>query len=115
MGFVQLANPKNNMETNNICHDCGIELKVENEEIQNGVFLVYDLPRSKAGNAGEKINILKCNDCYTKNQALTNFQECEVYSRVVGYIRPVEQWHKGKKQEYGERMEYTMPGDSCCD
>ena len=32
--------------------------------------------------------------------------ECEVYSRVVGYIRPVQQWHKGKKQEYGERTEF---------
>lgn len=108
MEFAQLANLKNKMETNNICRDCGAELKVENEEIQNGVFLVYD-------NAGEKINILKCNDCYAKNQALTNFQECEVYSRVVGYIRPVQQWHKGKKQEYNEREEYAMPeGGTCC-
>ena len=35
-------------------------------------------------------------------------QPCEVYSRVVGYIRPVNQWHKGKKQEYGERKEYKV-------
>ena len=38
-------------------------------------------------------------------------QPCEVYSRVVGYIRPVQQWHKGKKQEYGERKEFAMPTD----
>ena len=36
-------------------------------------------------------------------------QPCEVYSRVVGYIRPVQQWHKGKKEEYKERKEYKMP------
>jgi ribonucleoside-triphosphate reductase len=30
-------------------------------------------------------------------------QPCEVYSRVVGYIRPVQQWHKGKQQEFDER------------
>jgi ribonucleoside-triphosphate reductase len=30
-------------------------------------------------------------------------QPCEVYSRIVGYIRPVQQWHKGKQQEFGER------------
>ncbi len=36
-------------------------------------------------------------------------QPCEVYSRVVGYIRPVGQWNNGKKQEYGERKEYKMP------
>jgi len=39
-------------------------------------------------------------------------QPCEVYSRVVGYIRPVQQWHKGKKQEYSERKEYIMPGQA---
>ena len=35
-------------------------------------------------------------------------QPCEVYSRVVGYIRPVNQWHKGKKQEYAERKEFAV-------
>jgi len=85
---------------NNLCHDCGKEIKINGEEIENGVSLVYDY-------SGEKINIFKCNECYAKNTALTNFQECEVYSRVVGYIRPVQQWHKGKKQEYGERKEFV--------
>ena len=36
-------------------------------------------------------------------------QPCEVYSRIVGYIRPVQQWNKGKKQEYKERKEYKTP------
>jgi ribonucleoside-triphosphate reductase (formate) len=27
----------------------------------------------------------------------------EVYSRIVGYFRPVENWNKGKKQEFSER------------
>ena len=25
---------------------------------------------------------------------------CEVYSRIVGYLRPVEQWNKGKHAEF---------------
>lgn len=29
--------------------------------------------------------------------------ECEVYTRIVGYLRPVSQWNKGKKAEYGDR------------
>ena len=38
-------------------------------------------------------------------------QDCEVYSRVVGYLRPVQQWHKGKAQEFKERKVFTMkPG-----
>jgi ribonucleoside-triphosphate reductase len=36
-------------------------------------------------------------------------QPCEVYSRVVGYIRPVQQWHKGKQEEYKERREFIAP------
>ena len=35
-------------------------------------------------------------------------QPCEVYSRVVGYIRPVRQWHIGKKQEFKERKEFKL-------
>ena len=28
---------------------------------------------------------------------------CEVYSRVVGYYRPVSHWNTGKQQEFKER------------
>lgn len=28
---------------------------------------------------------------------------CEVYSRVVGYFRPVQNWNPGKQQEFKER------------
>jgi len=30
-------------------------------------------------------------------------QRAEVYSRVVGYLRPVSQWNNGKKQEFKKR------------
>lgn len=30
----------------------------------------------------------------------------EVYSRVVGYFRPVEQWNYGKKAEWNDRRFY---------
>ena len=33
---------------------------------------------------------------------------CEVWSRIVGYFRPVDQWNKGKKSEYAERIEYRI-------
>lgn len=36
-------------------------------------------------------------------------QKCEVYSRIVGYLRPVQQWHKGKQEEYRQRLEFVMP------
>ncbi|MBN2039603.1 MAG: hypothetical protein JW864_06155 [Spirochaetes bacterium] len=31
----------------------------------------------------------------------------EVYSRVVGYFRPVSQWNKGKRQEFKERHTFN--------
>jgi ribonucleoside-triphosphate reductase len=30
-----------------------------------------------------------------------------IYSRVVGYLRPVKDWNKGKQQEFSERLEYN--------
>lgn len=36
-------------------------------------------------------------------------QPCEVYSRVVGYIRPVKQWNDSKQAEFADRQEFCMP------
>jgi len=33
---------------------------------------------------------------------------CEVYSRVVGYIRPVNQWNLGKVEEFKERKTFKL-------
>ena len=35
-------------------------------------------------------------------------QSCEVYSRIVGYLRPVKMWNKGKQQEFKERKEFKV-------
>ena len=35
-------------------------------------------------------------------------QPCEVYSRVVGYLRPVSQWNEGKQQEFKDRKEFKV-------
>ena len=32
----------------------------------------------------------------------------EVYSRVVGYYRPVNQWNKGKQEEFRDRREFSV-------
>ncbi|MCK9357172.1 MAG: ribonucleoside triphosphate reductase [Dehalococcoidia bacterium] len=33
---------------------------------------------------------------------------CEVYSRVVGYFRPVQQWNEGKREEFKQRRGYAV-------
>jgi ribonucleoside-triphosphate reductase len=35
-------------------------------------------------------------------------QPCEVYSRVVGYLRPVQQWNNGKVAEYKQRKVFKV-------
>jgi ribonucleoside-triphosphate reductase len=35
-------------------------------------------------------------------------QPCEVYSRIVGYYRPVQQWNLGKQQEFKQRKEFKI-------
>jgi len=35
-------------------------------------------------------------------------QPCEVYSRVVGYLRPVQQWHTSKQEEFKERKNFKI-------
>jgi len=35
-------------------------------------------------------------------------QPCEVYSRVVGYLRPVQQWNFGKQEEFKERKPFKL-------
>ena len=35
-------------------------------------------------------------------------QECEVYSRIVGYLRPIQSWNAGKQEEFKERKNYNI-------
>jgi ribonucleoside-triphosphate reductase (formate) len=37
--------------------------------------------------------------------------KCEVYSRVVGYIRPVEQWNDSKQAEFKDRKLFSAKED----
>jgi len=38
-------------------------------------------------------------------------QECEVFSRVVGYLRAVKSWNKGKVAEFANRKEFKFSCD----
>lgn len=35
---------------------------------------------------------------------------CEVYSRIVGYFRPVKNWNEGKQAEFSERVPFEVKG-----
>ncbi len=42
--------------------------------------------------------------------------ECIVYSRVVGWMTPTQNFNKGKVAEYNDRKEYKVCPDNsdCC-
>jgi anaerobic ribonucleoside-triphosphate reductase len=48
----------------------------------------------------KKINELK------EQQNCIEGTRCEVYSRVVGYLRPVSLWNEGKREEFNIRKTY---------
>lgn len=35
-------------------------------------------------------------------------QPCEIYSRVVGYIRPIDQWNPGQRSMYESRLTFEI-------
>ena len=37
-------------------------------------------------------------------------QECEIFSRVVGYFRGVTNWNVGAKAQYDNRKTYVIEG-----
>ncbi len=34
--------------------------------------------------------------------------KCERYSRIVGYLRPVQQWNEGKRAEFEDRKVFKI-------
>ncbi len=44
-----------------------------------------------------------------QRQCPTCKAKCEVYSRVVGYLRPVDQWNHGKQSEFAVRKTFDKP------
>jgi hypothetical protein len=96
---------KNELGFEGSCHDCGRAVRVgvaltgEGFAISGGA--VYE---PEPGRFHQK-----CEECFRKEPHLSNFRRCEVYSRVVGYLRPVSQWNEGKQAEFSQRKAYSLP------
>ncbi|MCG6909189.1 MAG: anaerobic ribonucleoside-triphosphate reductase [Deltaproteobacteria bacterium] len=93
-------NPENDsLAWEGACHDCREEVSVVAVPRADGIHIqggsVYEPQRNNF--------FLKCDRCFRKEPALTNYQDCEVYSRVVGYLRPVAQWNDAKQEEFKDR------------
>ncbi|HNS32497.1 MAG TPA: anaerobic ribonucleoside-triphosphate reductase [bacterium] len=90
------------------CHDCGRDVSVLTSiDVEGNVLVeggaVYDVnpPSIREDNI-----FVKCNECFEKDPVLSRYKPCEVYSRVVGYLRPLKQWNSGKQAEWKARKVY---------
>ena len=89
------------------CHDCREQVIVNVDLDETGELTVSGgaVYNSKID---EDLLFLKCDQCFERDKVLRNFQPCEVYSRIVGYLRPVNQWNPGKKAEFNNRLNYRL-------
>ena len=87
------------------CHDCGIDCAVHATALEDGIEIcggaVYDV--------GQPNYVVKCDECYGKDVILRDYQECLVYSRIVGYLTPTKQWNEAKQAEFKDRKMYNIP------
>lgn len=95
------------------CHDCGDPVKVTAEKDKDAVvFKPQDGARgcSPEMNTRETAYFVKCAKCHEKDPVIRNYNPTEVYTRVVGYYRPVDAFNMGKKSEYADRKIFNFPG-----
>jgi hypothetical protein len=98
---------KGNMHYRGPCHDCGASVFVEATLIEDGSIEISGGAVYKKKRGHDVRYFFKCDSCYKEDKTLRNWEECEVYSRVVGYLRPVSQYNIGKKEEYKMRKEFV--------
>jgi hypothetical protein len=92
----------NELEFNGTCVSCGkdattlVTMAPDGEmtiEAHGGAAYIQDSdPQSL---------LMKCKECFEKEPCLRN--PCEVYTRIVGYYRPVKAWNNAKQAEFRMR------------
>ena len=96
------------------CHDCGKPVEVvcsinENGEIVISGGAAYNpLIQATTGRPERRAIFVKCDKCYANDNILRYYQDTDIYSRVVGYLRPVGGWNAGKLEEFKQRKEFVV-------
>jgi len=65
----------------------------------------------KAGKTPGCVVPKDCRGCATYDPVLRDDERtvCEIWSRVMGYHRPISSWNAGKQAEYAERVTFNEP------
>ena len=95
----------NKIEFKGDCHNCKKPVIIKANLAEDGKVTVSGgaLYLPEAG------IFCKCDKCYEEDPILHDFQPCEIFSRCVGFLTPTNRWNKGKKAEWENRKEYSLP------
>lgn len=98
----------NEIEFEGKCHDCKkdvlvLAINAPDEIVITGGY-VYQPFQSEPEHM-----YVKCDACASLDPVLRNYQPTSVYSRVVGYLRPTENWNGAKREEFNMRKEFVIP------
>ncbi len=95
----KLHEEKDTLQFSGSCHDCGRDVNLTSEKLER------DRIKIGGGTLYETSGGLffKCGSCFRAEKNLKLHRECEVYSRIVGYLRPISQWNGGKLAEFDRR------------
>lgn len=102
----ELYDKNQNLSFHGHCWDCKKHIDIAVNATEKG----FEITGGAVYEAFEDQFFLKCDDCFKKDKTLRNYRPCEVYSRVVGYLRPVSQWNEGKQQEFKDRQNFMLEG-----
>ena len=91
-----------------LCHVCNKDVNVIATLKDDGIMEISGGAVYEGDKTEPDEFYLKCDDCFSKNEVLTDYQPVECYSRVVGYIRPIEQWNPAKREEFSMRKAYAI-------
>jgi hypothetical protein len=99
---------------NGHCHDCRKVVRVVVELERDGKVVVSGGALYNIGStvltpkAVQEYVLAKCDDCHTKDSELRMYKPVEVYSRIVGYMRPIASWNNAKQSEFAMRKEFKV-------
>lgn len=99
-------NQKPELEFNGSCHDCTAVVKIIITNDEEGNLNVEGGSLHKID--GIEKPFLRCDHCFSNDPVLRHYQPCEVYTRVTGYLRPVQQFNIGKQEEYRARKTFAI-------
>jgi len=102
--LIKLLGKSNGVVLKGQCHDCKKDVSI-NIEMLGDEEILSSGPLWHIDGVGE---FIKCMECFDTEPHLTNYQPCEIYSRVCGYLRPKRQYNVGKQAEFDMRTNYKL-------